>query len=129
FMQTDRAKRAALALSACWILGFSFLLLKAYEYYDDIEKGLVPTEHVAIQGAGSYVARMFYLIYYTITGVHALHLTIGLFIVMVMILRIYKQKLSAHYYTPLELTGLYWHFVDIVWVFIYPLLYLVGRES
>jgi len=122
FIQRDKAKLASLALLLTWALGFVFLLLKAYEYYDDINKHLVPT-------AGQPVARMFYLIYYTATGVHALHLTIGLLVVAAMIYRLYRQQFSASYYTPIELTGLYWHFVDIVWIFLYPMLYLVGRES
>lgn len=127
YAELGRNKVTSISLIITWSLGFIFLLLKGYEYYDDVQKNIVPTPDVVIQGAGSDIARMIYLIYYIITGVHGVHVTIGLVVIAVIIWRNYQNEYSKSYYTPVELTGLYWHFVDIVWVFIYPLIYLVGR--
>ena len=63
------------------------------------------------------------------TGLHGIHVTVGIGILTVMFLRARHGKFSGNYYTPVELTGLYWHFVDIIWLFLYPLLYLVQRHT
>lgn len=127
YSKAGKGKQTSIALIITWWFGAIFLLIKAYEYYDDIRRNLVPTDNVAVKSE-THAAKLFYLIYYTITGVHALHLTIGLGVVMVMIIRNHRKQFSKSYYTPIEMTGLYWHFVDIVWIFVYPSLYLVGRN-
>ena len=127
FIEENKTKEAIVSLITTWLLGALFLILKAYEYYDDIQKHIVPTHNVVTLDASSQILRLFYLIYYTLTGVHALHVTIGLAVILV-IIKTYQKKFSKTYNTPLELAGLYWHFVDIIWIFLYPFLYLVGRE-
>jgi cytochrome c oxidase subunit 3 len=62
------------------------------------------------------------------TGLHALHMIIGVAIMLVILVLAVKKRFSAEYYAPVEMVGLYWHFVDIVWIFLFPLLYLVGRH-
>ena len=62
------------------------------------------------------------------TGMHALHMVIGAGLIIWMALRAWRGEFSASYYTPVEMVGLYWHFVDIVWIFLFPLLYLIGRH-
>lgn len=121
--RNNRASRAAAHLAVTWVLGFSFLCLKAYEYYDDVKRQIVPGEKHP--GAAS----LLYFIYYAMTGLHALHLTIGLGVVAVMFWRARRKRFSSEYYTPLEVAGLYWHFIDLVWIFLYPLLYLMDRHS
>ena len=64
--------------------------------------------------------------YFFMTGVHALHMIIGLSLLLVLLLRARRGAFSSQYYAPVEVTGLYWHFVDIIWIFLFPLLYLVG---
>lgn len=123
FIEAGKAKQANINLIATWLLGALFLVLKAYEYYDDIQRHLLPTKNY------HDIASLFYLTYYTVTGIHALHLSIGLIVVTVMIILNFRRQFSQSYSTPIELTGLYWHFVDIIWIFLYPLLYLVGRDS
>lgn len=125
YAELGKTKQTNIYLIITFILGTVFLLFKAYEYYDDIKKNIVPTAG----DSDPHVTSMFYLIYYTITCVHALHMIIGLSLILIMFFKNCRQEFSRHYYTPIEITGLYWHFVDIVWVFIYPSLYLVGRLS
>ena len=73
-------------------------------------------------------AQLFYGFYFVMTGMHALHMIIGLGIMTWLVVLTLKGRFSPAYYNPLEITGLYWHFVDIVWIFLFPLLYLIGRH-
>lgn len=103
-------------------LGATFLVVKGFEYRSDIEKHLIPgpTFNYAVRGAAQ-----FWAFYWTATVVHAIHLTVGLGIVS-RLLFISKEDLPERWTTAIG-TALYWHLVDIVWVILYPLLYLVGR--
>ncbi len=70
---------------------------------------------------------MFFTLYYVMTGLHALHVTIGVCVLLALALLTWRDNFSPNYFTPLELGGLYWHLVDIVWIFLFPLFYLVSR--
>jgi cytochrome c oxidase subunit 1 len=118
----EKVKRTFIALLTTLGLGIVFLCLKAREYYDDAQKHL-------IQNAGNSPTRLFYAIYYGMTGLHAIHVTIGLIVIAVLALRTRRGRFSKAYFTPVEVTGLYWHFVDLIWIFLYPLLYLMDRHS
>jgi hypothetical protein len=72
--------------------------------------------------------RIFYWIYFAMTGLHALHMVVGLGIMAWLLIMAWRNTYSADYYAPVEISGLYWHFVDIVWIFLFPLLYLLGRH-
>jgi cytochrome c oxidase subunit III len=72
--------------------------------------------------------RIFFYIYFVMTGLHALHMIVGLMIMTWLLWKAWKGTFSAEYYSPVEISGLYWHFVDIVWIFLFPLLYLLGRH-
>lgn len=121
YAQLGKHKQVSVFLTITLLLGVCFLLIKSYEYYDDVQRHIVINESAPILS-------MFYLIYYIMTGIHALHVIIGLGVITVLIAQNRRRRFSEAYYTPIELTGLYWHFVDIVWVFIYPSLYLIGRD-
>jgi cytochrome c oxidase subunit 3 len=97
------------------LLGGVFLGIKFYEYY------LKYTEHLHLN--------IFFLFYFVLTGVHALHMIVGEGLLLTLAWRGSKGQFSPAYYTPVDNGGLYWHFVDIVWVFLFPLLYLVDRSS
>jgi cytochrome c oxidase subunit III len=71
--------------------------------------------------------QIYFSLYFTMTGLHALHMIIGIGLMLVITWMAWKGKFDAHYYTPVEMSGLYWHFVDIVWIFLFPLLYLIER--
>ena len=72
--------------------------------------------------------QLYFSLYFTMTGLHALHMIIGVGIMLVITWMAWKGRFDAEYYTPVEMAGLYWHFVDIVWIFLFPLLYLVERH-
>ena len=73
--------------------------------------------------------QIYFSLYFTMTGLHALHMIIGIGLMCVITWMAWKGKFDEQYYTPVEMGGLYWHFVDIVWIFLFPLLYLVERHT
>ena len=108
------------------LLGLAFLAVKGLEYHDDLKEHLWPGPH--FKPGLPPQAQIFWFLYWLMTGVHALHVTVGLGLLSVMAWMTSRQKFSAAYHTPIEITGLYWHFVDIIWIFLYPLLYMIGRH-
>ena len=110
------------------ILGAGFLGIKAVEYTDKFTHHLVPGPHFRWEGIYPKPAEQFYSLYFAMTGLHALHMVIGLGIMTVITIMAARKTFDSEYYTPVEVAGLYWHFVDIVWIFLFPLLYLIGRH-
>ncbi|MEP6995964.1 MAG: cytochrome c oxidase subunit 3 family protein [Acidobacteriota bacterium] len=115
-------------LAATIVLGFAFLAIKAVEYTDHIRHHLLPGPGFRYPGADAPAAQMFFSLYFGMTGLHALHMIIGIGIVSTLLVMAYRGRFSPGYYSPVEVSGLYWHFVDIVWIFLFPLLYLIGRH-
>jgi cytochrome c oxidase subunit 3 len=110
------------------LLGGIFLGVKGYEYHDKWVHHEIPGEHFECHGcrdAGH--ASLFFSLYFGMTGLHASHMIIGFGVLLVLIWQAWKGKFTAKWYTPIEIFGLYWHFVDIVWIFLFPLLYLIDR--
>jgi cytochrome c oxidase subunit 3 len=107
-------------------LGIAFMIVKGFEYKEDIDKGLVPGPHFALPQPA---AQLFYGLYWLVTGVHAIHLTIGIVLVLRLVFLGTIRKVTLFENPELEVTALYWHLVDIVWIFLYPLIYLPGRAS
>ena len=108
------------------LLGSAFLGVKAIEYSDKFAHHLVPGPNFQWTGHYPKAAEMFYSLYFCMTGLHALHMIIGLGIMTWLAITAWRKSYDANYYTPVEVAGLYWHFVDIVWIFLFPLLYLIG---
>jgi cytochrome c oxidase subunit 3 len=107
------------------LLGVLFLGFKGIEYHHKWEQGLVPGWHYTYDGPQARHAQLMFSLYFAMTGFHALHIIIGLGLIAVMALFAWQGRFSPEHHTGVEVTGLYWHFVDIVWVFLYPLLYLI----
>lgn len=110
-------------------LGALFLVIKGFEYAREIHEHLLPGRGFQIDAADPAHAQMFFYIYWLTTGVHAFHVTIGVVLIMFFALRAWFTDAFRNHDTPVDLLGLYWHFVDIVWVFLFPLIYLVDRHS
>jgi cytochrome c oxidase subunit 3 len=106
-------------------LGFAFLVIKFFEYKSKFDHHLVPGPSFAHPEDW----QMFFSIYFALTGLHAVHMIVGMGVLAVLVWQAWKGRFSPEYYTPVELTGLYWHFVDIVWIFLFPLLYLIGAHN
>ncbi len=108
--------------------GTIFLGVKAYEYHSKYVEHLIPGLGFSYEKAPQFEhnAQILFLLYFAMTGMHALHMIIGLGLLTYLVVRSYKNEFSAAYFTPVEMIGLYWHFVDVVWIFLFPLLYLIG---
>jgi cytochrome c oxidase subunit III len=118
-------RRTAIAcLALTMLLGLAFLLFKGFEYSADIAKGLLPGAHFPLQPPQT---QLFWGLYWVMTGVHAIHLAVGIGVVGVLALILWRRLLPIE--TPAALgVATYWHFVDTVWIILFPLLYLVGRS-
>jgi cytochrome c oxidase subunit 3 len=123
--QVNGRKRLLGGLSLALVLGIAFLALKGYEYRDHYLHHQVPGVNFEWTKAHPAQAEIFFCLYFLMTGVHAVHLTIGIGIVAVLLFQAWRRKYSPAYHTPVEVGGLYWHFVDVVWIFLYPMLYLI----
>jgi len=110
------------------VLGLGFLGIKFYEYFQKFEEHLVPGRGFLFESTDPRHSQLFFSFYFAMTGMHALHMVIGLVMMGVLIVLTMKGRFTPGYYNPVEMAGLYWHFVDIVWVFLFPLLYLVERS-
>jgi len=112
-------------LIAAWILGAVFLALKGHEYYMKFEEHLIPWGDFHVNAAHPEQVRLFIFIYFALTGLHAVHMLAGLIVLAWLLWSLRRGLISREEPTRVEIAGLYWHFVDVVWVFLYPLLYLI----
>lgn len=132
--QLGKRKMLTWCLLATLLFGGLFLGVKVYEYADKIEHHHVPGMDFQYHGpfadeVNPRNVELYFFLYFAMTGVHAVHMIAGAgVLVFWLIPAAWKGKFSRQYYAPIEMFGLYWHFVDIVWIFLYPLLYLIGRH-
>ena len=136
--QTARRGLMLLMLVLTMLFGCAFLGIKGVEYHDKFVEHHVPGasfsfDHVPVPGhpdqyANPRHAEIFFALYFVMTGLHALHMIIGLGIFTWLLVMAWKGRFTPEYHTPLEIGGLYWHFVDIVWIYLFPLLYLIDRH-
>ena len=119
-------RRLALFLVGTMIIGAIFLAIKFTEYYLHYQDHKVPGFWFEFSGPDAAKVQMFFVFYFIMTGLHALHMTIGLGVLSVLLFRTSIGTFSAKYHTAIDLGGLYWHFIDIVWVFLYAIFYIPG---
>ena len=127
--QTGERRLLLWLLMATMALGAAFLGIKGVEYYHKFAEHHVPGPAFSFEPDPFGHAQIFFSLYFVMTGLHALHLVIGLGILTVMLWWSWNGTITAEYASPIEISGLYWHFVDIVWIFLFPLLYLIGRHG
>lgn len=120
-------RRATVSLLVTAGLGIAFLVLKGLEYYIDYQDHVVPRLGFQMPGVQRGAAELFWLFYFYATGLHALHLTIGVVVILVMTVHSARRAFTPRSYNRLEVAGLYWSFIDIVWVFLFALIYPIGR--
>jgi cytochrome c oxidase subunit 3 len=125
--QMGKRRGTVAMLVATLIFGSTFLAIKAYEYTKHWEEGLFPGRHFTWNEHPAIAAKvqLFMSFYWFLTGLHAIHMVIGAGLLVWFIWRAAKGHFSPEYYAPVEVMGLYWHFVDIVWIFLFPFLYLI----
>lgn len=124
--QRGRRDRSILFLVLTLLLASCFLLVKYFEYTHKIHDGLLPAGFFTNKELTHPKAPLFFSLYFVMTGVHALHVIIGMGLITWILKRTVNREFSPAFYTPVELVGFYWHFVDLVWIYLFPLLYLVG---
>jgi len=136
--QTGRRRMLIGNLVLTLVLGLIFLGIKGIEYREKFEDHHVPGasfsfDHQPIPGhPGQYAnpqhAQIFFALYFVMTGLHALHMIVGIGIFLWLLTMAWKGRFTPEYNTPVEIGGLYWHFVDIIWIYLFPLLYLIDRH-
>jgi cytochrome c oxidase subunit III len=127
----QEGKRRALIvfLLLTMFIGVVFLGIKGTEYAHKYHEHLIPGIRFEYTGAHAGPVQLFFIFYFVMTALHALHLAVGIGLLGVLVLLAWRDAFSADYYAPVETSGLYWHFVDIVWIFLLPLLYLIGAHQ
>jgi len=125
--QTGGQRATVVWLILTMLLGLVFLIIKYFEYAEQFEHHHVPGHNFAFPGPHSPQVQIYFSLYFLMTGLHATHMLIGFGLLSVISWMAHKKRFSPAWYTPVEMSGLYWHFVDIVWIFLFPLLYLVDR--
>jgi cytochrome c oxidase subunit III len=128
--ETSRRGLLIGCLIATMVLGSGFLAIKGYEYYEKYAEGHMPLFGLEFRYDGPQPdhAKLFFDLYFLMTGIHAIHMIIGLSVLTVLLIAAWRGGLLGDYATPVHVSGLYWHFVDIVWVFLFPFLYLIGAR-
>jgi cytochrome c oxidase subunit 3 len=108
------------------LLGAVFLMLKGYEYHDHLSHGLYPggAEELSVHGVS-----VFFALYYFMTGAHAIHVMVGMTALSWLAVRLHRGDFDRHTSHPLEVGALYWHLVDSIWIFLWPLFYLTGGKG
>ncbi|HKV26269.1 MAG TPA: cytochrome c oxidase subunit 3 family protein [Candidatus Acidoferrum sp.] len=131
--QTGKKKLIPMFLVLTLILGCVFLGIKGIEYHAKYVEHHIPGLPFQFEpgstAATNAHAELFFSLYFGMTGLHALHMVVGVGLLLWLLSQSLKGRFTAEYHTPVENVGLYWHFVDIVWIYLYPLLYLIDRHK
>ncbi len=133
--QINSRRGTVLMLILTLIFGSAFLGIKAYEYHAHWVEGLFPGAHWHWHPEGPAIAalapkvQLFMMFYWGLTGLHALHMIIGVGLLLYVIARAWRGDFGEEYYSPVEVMGLYWHFIDIVWIFLFLFLYLIPHSG
>ena len=125
--QTGAPRATVRWLLITMVLGLTFLVVKFFEYKHKYDVNHIPGPNFVYEGPHAREVEIFTSLYFGLTGLHALHMVIGVSILAVITWMAHRRRFSPEWHTPVEISGLYWHFVDIVWIFLFPLLYLVDR--
>ena len=123
--QTGLRKQTVVWLLLTMALGLTFLVIKYFEYAEKFEHHHVPGINFHFPGPDAGPAQIYFSLYFLMTGLHATHMLIGFGLLSVITWMAARGRFSPDWYTPVEMSGLYWHFVDIVWIFLFPTLYLL----
>lgn len=122
-IQKGERKLSMVLLMVTMALGLFFLVNKGFEWTTKIGHGIYPNSPALLARPKGEI--LFFGLYYVMTGLHGLHVLVGVCVLFVMLMLMVKNKLNQTHFTPFENSGLYWHLVDIIWIFLYPLFYLI----
>lgn len=120
---SNRAHQYLLITFFCAML---FMVVKYMEYSHKIHEGLLPGAYFTFEGIQHPKASLFFSLYFMMTGLHGIHVLVGMGLIAWVLIRSNKGHFDSHYNTPVEMVGIYWHLVDLIWIYLFPLLYLIG---
>lgn len=128
YNQKNQSKKATFALAATVLCGAIFMCIKFFEYTHKFEMGIFPGRMLNVAEVHPVHANLglYFGFYYCMTGLHGLHVLIGMGLITWCLIRNMKGEFNSKYYTPVEGVGIFWHVIDLIWIFLFPLLYLVG---
>lgn len=125
-MQLDQKRNTMILLGVTLFLATMFLVIKYFEYAHKIHLGQLPGKFYTFTGVEGTNPHIFFSVYFLMTGLHGIHVIAGMGLITWLMVKTQRNRFSSQYYTPLEMTGLYWHLVDLIWIFLFPLFYLIG---
>jgi len=125
-MQLDDRRGAVAFLMLTLLFAAVFLVVKYFEYSHKFHLGQLPGKYYTFTGVKGANPHIFFGIYFAMTGLHGIHVLAGMSAIGWVLAKTVRGRFSSAYYTPMEMTGLYWHLVDVIWIFLFPLLYLIG---
>lgn len=125
-MQLSNRKQTMWFLVATLLFAATFLVIKYFEYTHKIHVGQLPGRFYTFTGIEGTNPHVFFSVYFAMTGLHGIHVLGGMALIGWLIYKTRKGAFSAEYYTPIEMVGLFWHLVDLIWIFLFPLFYLIG---
>lgn len=125
-MQLNNKKGTIINLSITLVLAGAFLVIKYFEYSHKIHLGQLPGKFYTFTGIEGTNPHIFFSVYFLMTGLHGIHVLGGIAVITWLLVKTRAGRFSSEYYTPIEMTGLYWHLVDLIWIFLFPLFYLIG---
>jgi cytochrome c oxidase subunit 3 len=124
-IKNGKTRLCATMLVVTILFALTFLVVKSFEYAHKFHEGALPGKFYHFKEVTGPGANLFYTVYFLATGLHAFHVIVGMSILLWVLVRVVKGHFGPTYYVPVELGGLYWHLVDLVWIFLFPLLYLI----
>jgi cytochrome c oxidase subunit 3 len=124
--QTSRRALTVLFLILTLLCASGFLVIKYFEYSHKFHEGLLPGKYYSHQGDTVPGQFLFFSFYFMMTGLHGIHVLIGMAAITWVLVRAIRGHFSSSYYGPVEITGLYWHLVDLIWIYLFPLMYLIS---
>ena len=124
--QTSRKKLVILFLLITLLCAGTFMVVKYYEYSHKFHEGLLPGKFYSHEGDTVPGQFMFFSFYFMMTGLHGIHVLLGMVVISWLLFRAIRGDFSAEYFSPVDITGLYWHLVDLIWIYVFPLMYLIS---
>lgn len=125
-LQSKNGKKAVPYLAITLVCGAIFMVIKYMEYTHKFHMGIYPGKWFAYEGAQHSNLALYFSFYFVMSGLHGIHVLIGMCLITWVMLRAMRGDFDEHYYTPVEGVGLFWHIVDLIWIYLFPVLYLIG---
>jgi cytochrome c oxidase subunit III len=125
FIHHGKRKTSAWMIFLSILMGFGFLIIKGFEWTADFHEGALPGKYFHLEAIPQAGGSQFFSLYFLLTGLHGLHVIVGMGLLAWAMAKVIRRQATSRYDLPVEVSGLYWHLVDLIWIFLYPLLYLI----